>query len=158
MGTAGKQARLDDEEHAAGGGVEREHPEVNRVVGDGHGHGGEPDTADGGQCTYGGYRPLVAEPLTALPIPGAAFADRMGADVMVGAETGDVPYLRGRGRWPVTCRSRSCARPATWDTSAVTGGLLGLLRVGQARAVPRRRQLGRPADRGVSAPARRRSH
>jgi hypothetical protein len=34
----------------------------------------------------------------------------------------------------VTCRSRSCARPATWDTRAVTGGLLGLLRVGQARA------------------------
>lgn len=29
----------------------------------------------------------------------------------------------------MTCRSRSCARPATWDTSAVTGGLLGLLRV-----------------------------
>ena len=79
--------------HAAGGGVEREHPEVNRVVG--HGHGGEPDTADGGQCACGEYRPLVAEPLTALAIPGAAFADRLGADVMVGAETGGVPSLRG---------------------------------------------------------------
>jgi len=28
VGTAGEQPRLDDEEHAAGGGVEREHPEV----------------------------------------------------------------------------------------------------------------------------------
>jgi hypothetical protein len=45
--------------HAAGGGVEREHPKVNRLVG--HGHGGEPDTADGGQCACGAYRPLVAE-------------------------------------------------------------------------------------------------
>jgi hypothetical protein len=42
----------------------------------------------GGQCACGEYRPLVAEPLTALAIPGAAFADRLGADVMVGAETG----------------------------------------------------------------------
>ena len=80
MGTAGEQPRLDDEEHAAGGGVEREHPEVNRVVGHGN---GEPDTADGGQCACGEYRPLIAEPLTALAIPGAAFADRLGADVMV---------------------------------------------------------------------------
>jgi hypothetical protein len=63
VGTAGEQPRLDDEEHAAGGGVEREHPEVNRILG--HGHGGEPDTADGGQCACGEYRPLVAEPLTA---------------------------------------------------------------------------------------------
>jgi hypothetical protein len=67
--------------HAAGGGVEREHPEVNRLVR--HGHGGEPDTADGGQCACGVYRPLVAEALTALAISGAAFADRLGADVMV---------------------------------------------------------------------------
>jgi hypothetical protein len=49
----------------------------------GHGHGGEPDTADGGQCTCRVYRPLVAEPPTALAIPGAAFADRLSADVMV---------------------------------------------------------------------------
>jgi hypothetical protein len=37
-GTAGEQPRLDDEEHAAGGGVKRERPEANRVVG--HGHSG----------------------------------------------------------------------------------------------------------------------
>jgi hypothetical protein len=67
VGTAGEQPRLDNEEHAAGGGVEREHPEVNRVVG--HGRGGEPDTADGGQRACGEYRPLVTEPLTALAIP-----------------------------------------------------------------------------------------
>ncbi len=53
-----------------------------------------PTPADG-QCARGEYRPLVAEPLTALAIPGAAFADRLGADVMVGAETGGVPSLTG---------------------------------------------------------------
>jgi hypothetical protein len=37
----------------------------------------------------------LREPLTALAIPGAAFADRLGADVMVGAETGGVPSLTG---------------------------------------------------------------
>jgi len=37
VGTASEQPRLDDDEHAAGAGVEREHPEVNRVVGYGHG-------------------------------------------------------------------------------------------------------------------------
>jgi hypothetical protein len=36
-------------------------------------------------------------------------------------------------RWPGTCRSRSCVRPATWDTRRHRR-LLGLLRVGHARA------------------------
>lgn len=35
MGTADEQPHLNDEEHAAGAGVEREHPEVNRAVGHG---------------------------------------------------------------------------------------------------------------------------
>jgi hypothetical protein len=43
----------------------------------------QPDTADGGHGACGEYRPLVGEPLTALAIPGAAFADRLGADIMV---------------------------------------------------------------------------
>jgi hypothetical protein len=51
--------------------------------------------ADGGQCAGGEYRPLVAD-ADHLAIPGAAFADRLGADIMVGAETGGVPSLRGR--------------------------------------------------------------
>jgi hypothetical protein len=76
-GNGGRAARLDDEEHAAGGGVEREHAEVNRVL---------------GQATAANPTPL----LTALAIPGAASAHRLGADVVVGAQTGGVASLRGR--------------------------------------------------------------
>jgi len=45
-----------------------------------------------GQATAAIPTPL----LTALAIPGAASAHRLGADVVVGAQTGGVASLRGR--------------------------------------------------------------
>jgi hypothetical protein len=39
---------------------------------------------------------MINNKMISGPISGGAFANRLGADIMVGAKTGDVPSVRGR--------------------------------------------------------------
>ena len=90
------------------------------------------------------------------PIPGGVFANRLGADIMVGARPAASPLFAAvslAGDLPF-----AFVREAGYVGHALSPAASWVCCGSATRELPCRRQLGRRPDRGVSAPARRRSH